>query len=167
MVRQTRFERAARDQRAQELRRGMSGTEWRLWYRLRGRQLLGHKFRRQLPIGPYFADFACLEARLVVEVDGDHHGDQLVYDARRDRRLSELGFGVLRFWVAEVDENIEGVIDSIADALSTSPRPAPHQPPPAMRVEDDSNHECLDVAAVGEPASDRLPRFRLLPWLPL
>ena len=146
MVRQTRFDRAVRDQRAQELRREMSGSEWRLWYRLRGRQLLGHKFRRQLPIGPYFADFACLEARLVVEVDGDHHGDQLVYDARRDRRLSELGFRVLRFWVAEVDENIEGVIDSIADALSTSHLPAPHQPPPAMRVEDDSNHECLDYS---------------------
>jgi very-short-patch-repair endonuclease len=109
----------------------MSGTEWRLWYRLRGRQLLGHKFRRQVPIGPYFADFACLEARLVVEVDGDHHGDQLVYDARRDRRLSELGFRVLRFWVAEVDENIEGVIDSIADALSTSHLPAP--PPTSPR----------------------------------
>jgi hypothetical protein len=47
--------------------------------RLRRRQLQGHKFRRQVPIGPYFADFACLDARLVVEVDGDHHGDQLVY----------------------------------------------------------------------------------------
>jgi very-short-patch-repair endonuclease len=60
----------------------MSGTESRLWYRLRCRQLLGRKFRRQVPIGPYFADFACLDARLVVEVDGDHHGDQLVYEAR-------------------------------------------------------------------------------------
>ena len=75
MVRQTRFERAARDQRAQQLRREMSRTEWRLWFRLRGRQLMGRKFRRQVPIGPYFADFACLEARLVVEVDGEHHGD--------------------------------------------------------------------------------------------
>jgi very-short-patch-repair endonuclease len=117
MVRQTRSERAARDQHAQELRREMSGTEWRLWYRLRSRQLLGHKFRRQVPIGPYFADFACLEARLVVEVDGEHHGDQLVYDARRDHSLGELGFRVLRFWVVEVDENIEGVIETIADAL--------------------------------------------------
>src|ERR1700716_3028524 len=133
MVRQTRFERAVRDQRAQQLRLEMSRNEWRLWYRLRNRQLMGSKFRRQVPIGPYFADFACLDARLVVEVDGDHHGDQLVYDAKRDRRLSELGFGVLRFWVAEVDENIEGVIDSIADALSTSHLPAPHQSPPAMR----------------------------------
>src|SRR3989442_11339600 len=112
MVRQARFDRAARDQRAQELRLEMSRTEWRLWYRLRGRRLLGRKFRRQVPIGPYFAAVACLEARLVVEVDGAHHGDQLVYDARRD-------FRVLRFWVAEVDENIEGVIETIVDALNT------------------------------------------------
>ena len=119
MVRQTRFDRAARDQRAQQLRREMSRNEWRLWYRLRNRQLMGSKFRRQVPIGPYFADFACLDARLVVEVDGDHHGDQLVYDARRDQCLSEMGFRVLRFWVPEVDENIEGVIEAISDALST------------------------------------------------
>jgi very-short-patch-repair endonuclease len=132
MVRQTRLERAARDQRAQELRREMSGTEWRLWYRLRSRQLLGHKFRRQVPIGPYFADFACLEARLVVEVDGEHHGDQLVYDARRDRWLSELGFRVLRFWVVEVDENLEGVIETIVDALSTADVKGP--PPTSPRA---------------------------------
>jgi very-short-patch-repair endonuclease len=95
----------------------MSLTEWRLWYRLRDRQLRGRKFRRQVPIGPYFADFACLEARLVVEVDGDHHGDQLAYDARRDHRLGDMGFRVLRFWVADVDENIEGVVAAIASAL--------------------------------------------------
>jgi very-short-patch-repair endonuclease len=137
MVRQTRFDRAARDQRAQELRREMSKTEWRLWYRLRGRQLMGCNFRRQVPIGPYFADFACLDARLVVEVDGDHHGDQLVYDARRDHLLVEMGFRVLRFWVTEADENIEGVVEVISDALwvDSSPRP-PTDPPPALRVED-------------------------------
>jgi very-short-patch-repair endonuclease len=96
----------------------MSRTEWRLWHRLRHRQLQGRKFRRQVPMGPYLADFACLEVRLVVEVDGDHQGDQLAYDARRDHWLGEMGFRVLRFWVAEVDDNIEGVIGSIADALN-------------------------------------------------
>jgi very-short-patch-repair endonuclease len=131
MVRQPRLERAAQDHRAQELRREMSGTEWRLWDRLRSRQLRGLKFRRQVPMGPYFADFAGLDARLVVEVDGDHHGDQLVYDARRDHRLGELGYRVLRFWVAEVDENLEGVIEAIADALSTSHLQGP--PPTSPR----------------------------------
>jgi very-short-patch-repair endonuclease len=118
MARQTRLERAAQDHRAQDLRREMSLTEWRLWYRLRDRQLLGGKFRRQVPIGPYFADFPCLEASLVVEIDGEHHGDQLPYDARRDRLLGEMGFRVLRFWVADVDENIEGVVAAIAIALT-------------------------------------------------
>ena len=75
---------------------------------------------------------ACLEARLVVEVDGEHHGDQLVYDARRDRWLSELGFRVLRFWVVEVDENLEGVIETIVDALSTADVKGP--PPTSPRA---------------------------------
>ena len=99
----------------------MSKTERRLWYLLRGRQLSGFKLRRQVPLGPYFADFACLEAKLVVEVDGEHHGEQLAYDARRDRRLGEMGFRVLRFWVTEIDENMEGVIETIAEALSRPP----------------------------------------------
>ena len=119
MFNQTRFERAARDQRAQQLRCEMSRTEWRLWYRLRGRQLMGRKFRRQVPIGPYFADFACLEAGLVVEVDGEHHGDQLLYDARRDHWLGEAGFRVLRFSVVDIDENLEGAIETIVEALGT------------------------------------------------
>ena len=103
----------------------MSRTEWRLWYHLRGRQLNGFKFRRQVPLGPYVVDFACLEARLVLEVDGEHHAEQRAYDARRDRRLGEMGFRVLRFWVTEVDENLEGILEAIADAL---PR-VPVQPP--------------------------------------
>ncbi len=67
----------------------------------------------------------------MLEVDGDHHGDQLGYDARRDHWLGEMGFRVLRFWVAEIDENIEGVIETIADALSPFGSEAPHLPPPA------------------------------------
>jgi very-short-patch-repair endonuclease len=115
-------------------------TERRLWYLLRGRQLNGFKFRRQVPLGPYFADFACLEAKLVVEVDGDHHGEQLAYDARRDRWLGEMGLRVLRFWVAEIDENIEGVIETIADALSRTPPETPHLTSPrTWRGEGDSD----------------------------
>ncbi|MGI8562977.1 MAG: endonuclease domain-containing protein [Candidatus Dormibacter sp.] len=128
----------------------MSRTEWRLWYRLRSRQLLGCKFRRQVPVGPYFADFACLEARLVLEVDGDHHGDQLVYDARRDHWLGEMGFRVLRFWVAEIVENIEGVIETIADALSPFGSEAPHLPPPAAAGEDESTQERLYYSGIGQ-----------------
>ena len=150
MNRRMRLLRAARDRQARELRQEMSRTEWRLWDRLRGRQLLDHKFRRQVPLGPYFADFACLEARLVVEVDGEHHSDQLVYDARRDKWLGEMGFRVLRFWVSEVDENLEGVIAGIAEALTGyDVDGAPHQPPPARRGEDASQ------PAVSQDLGDR------------
>jgi hypothetical protein len=114
--------------------------------------LLGHKFRRQVPIGPYFADFACLEARLVVELDGDHHSEQSLYDARRDQWLSEMGFRVLRFWVTEVDENLDGLIATISDALgSPVSRAAPHCNPlgvPVLTGSDPAPHKPL-VGALG------------------
>jgi len=74
----------------------MSKTERRLWDRLLNRQHQGQKFHRQVPIGPYFADLACLAAGLVVEVDGEHHGEQPAYDRRRDRGVVETNSGALR-----------------------------------------------------------------------
>ena len=109
--------RADRDETASQLRLEMSQTEWRLWYWLRDRQLDGHKFRRQVPIGPYYADFACLARRLVVEVDGDHHATQKDYDARRDAWLRARGYRVLRFWANDVDENLEAIVEAIKEAL--------------------------------------------------
>src|SRR5437660_9187294 len=82
-------------QRARDLRNDMSGTERRVWYRLRRRQLAGFKFRRQLPIGPYFADFACLSARLVVEIDGEFHNE--VSDLRKTAYLESQGFASCGF----------------------------------------------------------------------
>ena len=67
-------------ERARELRNNMTKVEWFVWSRLRGRQVGGYKFRRQVPIGPYFADFFCPLARLVVEIDGEGH------EAERDDR---------------------------------------------------------------------------------
>jgi very-short-patch-repair endonuclease len=128
MRRQLRLDRSNRDDRARELRHQMSKSEWRLWYHLRDRQLGGSKFRRQVPLGPYFADFACLEARLVVEVDGDH-ADQIVYDARRDGRLNEIGYRVLRFGASEIDENVEGVVETISEALNHGPPPTSPRTP--------------------------------------
>ncbi len=101
----------------------MSLTEWKLWGELRGRQIAGYKFRRQVPIGPYFVDFACLEAKLVVEVDGDHHAFQSEYDARRDDWLGNQGFRVFRFWASEIDHNLGGVLEEILDALYLGPPP--------------------------------------------
>jgi very-short-patch-repair endonuclease len=78
MVRLTRFDRVARDQRPKLRPSEISRTEWRLCYRLRRRQLMATQVSTPGSDRPYFADFACLEARLAVEVDGDHHRDQLL-----------------------------------------------------------------------------------------
>ncbi|HYG91676.1 MAG TPA: endonuclease domain-containing protein [Azospirillum sp.] len=111
--------------RARELRTQPTDAERKLWRMLRGSQLGGWRFRRQHPIPPYIADFACLEAKLVVEADGGQHADS-AYDDVRDRHLRSLGWRVLRFWNNEVLSNPEGVAQMILAALSN----ADHLPPP-------------------------------------
>ena len=92
-------------------------AEGLLWHYLRRRQLGGHKFRRQHPVGPYVADFACLARRLVIELDGGQHMEQLAYDRARDEYLRERGFRVLRFWNDDVMRRMDDVLDAIAVAL--------------------------------------------------
>ena len=101
--------------RGRQLRNDMSKAEWKVWSRLRDRQLAGFKFRRQYPIGPYFADFVCLAARLVVEIDGDQHDD--LHDARRDAYIADRGFRVLRIPVTELDDSVDDVVDAIFHAV--------------------------------------------------
>src|SRR5690242_17101554 len=95
--------------RARALRLAQTEVERRLWQRLRNRQLSGFKFRRQHPVGPYITDFFCVDARLVIELDGSQHGDQrgLQADERRTEYLKEQGYRVLRFWNEEVLNNID------------------------------------------------------------
>jgi very-short-patch-repair endonuclease len=89
-------------------------------------------FRRQAPIGPYFADFACHAKRLVVELDGGQHGEKLhaKRDAARDAHMNSNGYRVLRFWNDDVMQNIEGVLHAIAEALSMPLPPTPDPSPP-------------------------------------
>jgi very-short-patch-repair endonuclease len=103
--------------RARELRRNSTDAERRLWRYLRNRQCLGWKFRRQFPIGPYIADFACPDAMLVIEADGGQHGIEIDRDLRRTAYLERKGWTVLRFWNPDILTNIEGVLDVIHDAL--------------------------------------------------
>lgn len=103
--------------RARTLRRDGTAPEKRLWLRLRDRQILGRKFRRQHPIGPFFADFACIEARLVIELDGGQHAQRQDKDDRRTAFMEAAGWRVLRFWNHEVEDNLAGVVDAIARAL--------------------------------------------------
>ncbi len=102
--------------RARSLRRDMTDVEHRLWHRLRDRRLGGHKFVRQMPVGPFFADFASRDARLIVELDGSQHADSSS-DERRDRFLLEQGFRVLRFWNQEVSGNLDAVCETIVAAV--------------------------------------------------
>lgn len=104
--------------RARELRNNLTDAERFLWSHLRLRQLGGHKFRRQQPLGPYIVDFVCLEQRLILEIDGGQHAEQTEYDSKRENWLRAEGFTVLRFWDNEVLTQVENVKQAIWDALS-------------------------------------------------
>lgn len=110
------YPRAMSIARARTLRRAMTDAEQVRWARLRDRQLAGAKFRRQFPIGPYVADFACQDSALVVELDGGQHTPE--GDADRTAAIEVLGFRVIRFWNDEVLRNTAGVLEVIAAALS-------------------------------------------------
>ena len=110
--------------RARRLRHNQTEAEHRLWSRLRARQLCEAKFRRQHPIGPFIADFCCLERRLVIELDGGQHAAQAEADQRRSAFLERRGYRVLRFWDNQVMAGIEAVLEQIVAVLS-DPHPNP------------------------------------------
>lgn len=114
--------------KARELRKNPTESEQILWKHLRLRQLGGYKFRRQQPLGPYFVDFVCLEKKLIVEVDGGQHSEQVAYDSERSAWLGAQGFRILRFWNNEVLKEIEVVKEVIAETLGG--RFTPHLNPP-------------------------------------
>jgi len=101
---------------ARRLRREMTDAERRLWSRLRRHALAWANFRRQHPLGPYVADFVCLEALLIVEVDGGQHSES-DYDERRTAWLQARGFEVLRFWNQDVLREADTVCDMILAAV--------------------------------------------------
>lgn len=101
--------------KARALRKAMPKSEVILWSRLRREQLGGYRFRRQIPIGPYIADFACAELRLLIEVDGATHTTpaEIERDARRTAFLQQQGWLVWRVWNNEVYDNLEGVLEGL------------------------------------------------------
>ena len=103
--------------KARALRKNQTDVERLLWKHLRNRQLYGYKFRRQLPIEPFIADFACLELKLVIELDGGQHANQINYDNQRSLLLEQRGFKVIRFWNNEVIENTAGVLEALHLAI--------------------------------------------------
>jgi len=109
-----------RRDRARRLRRDQTDAEARLWEALRAGRLGGWKWRRQAPVGPFIVDFLCLEAALAVELDGAIHLDQAEHDARREAYLRVRGLQVLRFWNAEVSDDLERVCQTILSACCES-----------------------------------------------
>ena len=105
---------------ARDLRNNGTEAEKRLWRHLRGRQLNGFKFRRQRPMGKYICDFVCLDAGLVVELDGSQHVTDTPYDEARDACLRAHGYRVLRFWNGRVFTEMEAVVETICQALHRS-----------------------------------------------
>ncbi len=103
--------------RARELRNSLTDAEQRLWQKLKHRQIAGVKFRRQQPIGPFIVDFVCFEYRVVVEVDGGQHAEQLHDDDKRTRWLEAQGYRVLRFWNNDVLVNTNVVVQAIFDSV--------------------------------------------------
>jgi oxygen-independent coproporphyrinogen-3 oxidase len=104
--------------RPQELRHDATKAEQRLWSRLRDKQLVGWKFRRQVPLGPYIVDFYCAGTKLVVELDGGQHADQAERDLIRTAWLEGQGYRVIRFWNNDVLGNTDGVLTELMKILS-------------------------------------------------
>jgi very-short-patch-repair endonuclease len=118
----------------------MGDAEKQLWFRLRRKKMAGFRFRRQVPIGSYIADFACLSARLIIEIDGRRHSKQDGHflDEKRTEWLEARGYQVLRFWNSDVLSDIDRVTGFVYNALCgrSAPHPArpasgPGHPPPA------------------------------------
>jgi very-short-patch-repair endonuclease len=133
---------------ARKLRRDQTEAEMKLWFRLRNRRLGGLKFRRQVPVAGFIADFLCQDARLIVEVDGGQHGEQVTSDAERTEILKNRGFEVLRFWNNEVLNDIEAVLECIVEKASVTKANAstPH-PDPLPMGEGELGVGCAKVEA--------------------
>ncbi|MGA7713356.1 MAG: endonuclease domain-containing protein [Rhizomicrobium sp.] len=116
---------------AKRLRRQMTNAETILWSRLRLRSQHGRTFRRQHPIGPYIADFASVQAHLVIEVDGATHGSdaEITHDRRRDAYLRSKGWRVIRVSNDDVYKNLNGVLDMILCLVPPPPRERAAPPP--------------------------------------
>ncbi len=117
-------------QHAKALRSHQTEAEQKLWYHLRANRFLGIRFKRQVPQGPYIADFMSLEHRLVIELDGGQHSENAAYDQQRDQWFVAQGFTVLRFWNNKILQQTEAVlekirltIEGVTETLSPDPLP--------------------------------------------
>jgi very-short-patch-repair endonuclease len=113
---------------AKSLRTNQTDAENKLWYHLRAHRFFGLKFKRQKPIGSYIVDFVCLEQKLIIELDGGQHAEQLEYDMVRTTFLKAEGYRVLRFWNNQILEEMESVLEA-----TVRNRPLPNPSPASGR----------------------------------
>ena len=101
------------------LRKLQTPWETKLWHLLRGKRFYGLKFKRQVPIGKYIVDFCCQEKKIIMELDGGHHNENTAAsaDQKRQADLESYGYKVLRFWNNELDDNLEGVLETIRNSV--------------------------------------------------
>ena len=103
--------------KARLLRKKSTRAEQELWKYLRNKRFKSLKFRRQYPIGPYIVDFVCLNQKLMIELDGRQHLEQIVYDTERTQYLEHFGFRVLRFWNHDVFHQLPSVLVTISNNI--------------------------------------------------
>ena len=123
------FNRTEVKSRRRQLRKNMPNAEVLLWTKIRAKQLLGHKFRRQYSVGDYIVDFYCPERLLVIEIDGDVHAQEnrKKMDCQREAYLTTLGLNIIRYPNDEVLNNLDGVLQDLENKIiseSTSPCPS-------------------------------------------
>jgi very-short-patch-repair endonuclease len=141
---------------ARRLRSNATLAESRLWKELRQLPTYGTHFRRQVPLGSYVVDFACLRAKLVIEVDGSQHGQEgeMRRDAARTQWLESVGYRVLRFWNSEVSGNLSGVLERIYADLygSTHAEPSHFGHPTPARTQQSKQHQRVRDARRPSPS---------------
>lgn len=102
---------------ARKLRRNQTEAETLFWAEVRNRRFHNYKFRRQVPIDNYFADFLCEAEKLIVELDDVSHADRIAYDMKRTAKLNKVGYRVIRFTNADVYEDLDGVMEHLYSVL--------------------------------------------------
>ena len=120
------------------MRSNPTEAEDRLWYHLRAHRFMGLKFKRQKPVGPFIADFVCLELKLIIEADGGQHGNEA--DAKRNAWFKGQGFTVLRFWNNEILGQTEAVLERIRQTVIAL---APSPPTPLPQAGEGRNYAPL------------------------
>ena len=105
---------------ARHLRQKQTAAEDVFWNEVRGRRFLNLKFKRQVPVSKYFADFLCESEHLIVELDDAGHEDKKDYDLERSKRLEDYGYRVIRFMNADIYEDIDGVMESLTRFVGQS-----------------------------------------------